>query len=218
MAGFGAATVLRDDGRVSTTSTPAPQPVDPAGPEGSTSPRKSAYSMGSMPNMLRSLLVILGLVGVLIAIVPRVSSVEQPAVDAASVVADAARQSGLPFEAPVGLPSGWKATSARYDTNTDQLLTWQGGWTTPRGGYVAIRQTKTASPNWLRVATTNGQSQGTVEASGRTWQKLYDAEHDRTSLVTQPSQPGTGVVTVVTATAGLDEVLLFTNALKPAQP
>jgi len=168
--------------------------------------------------MLRSLLVILGLVGVLIAIVPRVSSVEQPAVDAGSVVSNAVRVSGLPFEAPVGIPSGWKATSARYDKSTDELMSWQGGWTTPKGGFVGVRQTKAASPGWLETATNGGRAQGTVLASGRTWQKLFDAAHDQTSLVTEPAQGTSGVTTVVTGTAPLDEVLQFTNALQPAQP
>ncbi len=204
-------------GYVSTTSTPASQPVDPAGP-GDPPARKSAYSLGSAPNMLRSLLVILGLVGVLIAIVPRVSSVEQPAVDAGAVVSNAVRVSGLALEAPVGLPSGWKATSARYDKSTDDLMTWQGGWTSPHGGYVAIRQTPAASPGWLSTATNGGRAQGTVEASGRTWQKLFDPAHDQTSLVTESAQGAGGVTTVVTGTAAPDEILQFTNALQRAQP
>lgn len=168
--------------------------------------------------MLRSLVVILSFVAVLVAIVPRVSSVEQRAVDAGSVVSNAVRESGLPFEAPVGLAPGWKATSARYAKSTDELMTWQGGWTTPKGGFVAIRQTKAASPSWLRTVTSAGQPQGTVEASGRTWQKLFDAAHDQTSLVTQSPQETSGLTTVIAATAGLDEILQFTNALQPAQP
>ncbi len=185
--------------------------------EGPTRPR-SPYSLGSTPNMLRSLLVILGLVGVLLAIVPRVSKVEQPAVDAVSVVANAVRESGLPYEAPVGLPAGWKATNARYGTSTDGLLTWQAGWATPKGGYVAIRQTRAASPNWVKAATNDGVSQGTVSAAGRIWQKEYDSAHDQTSLVNAPSGQAAGVATVVAATAQLDEVLVFTNALQPARP
>jgi hypothetical protein len=174
--------------------------------------------MGSAPNMLRSLLVILGLVAVLVAIVPRVSRVDQPAVDAASVVSNAARVSGLPFEAPAGLPSGWKPTNARYEASTDDLVTWQGGWTTPKGGYVAIRQTKNGSAGWLKAATNDGLPQGSVDAAGRTWQKLFDASHNRTSLVSQAAQESGGVTTVVTATAAMDEILQFTDALQPVQP
>ncbi len=174
--------------------------------------------MGSTSNILRSLLVILGMVAVLIAVVPRVTKVEQPAVDAASVVSNAVRVSGLPFEAPVGLPAGWKATSARFDTTTDELLTWQGGWTTPDAGFVAIRQTRAATPKWLIATTNAGQPRGSVTASGRTWQELYDPSHNQTSLVNQPADAGLGLTTVVTATASMDEILTFTNALQPAVP
>lgn len=173
--------------------------------------------------MARSLLVILALVGVLVAIVPRVSRVDQPPVDALAVASNAVRESGLPFEAPVGLPAGWKATNARYVRATDDLMTWQAGWTTPGGGFVAIRQTAVASPSWLRGATSGGTPQGVLETSGRTWQRLYDPARDRTSLVLTPGSgaaPGAAdpLTTVVTATAGMEEILAFTNALRPAPP
>ncbi len=183
-------------------------------------PPRSRYTMGTYGNMIRSLAVILGMVGVLIAIVPRVQSVQQPPVDAASVVADAARQSGLPFEAPVGLPGGWSATNARYAASTDGLPTWQAGWSTPTGGYVAIRQTKTASPGWLQAATSGGKQTGTTQLAGRTWTRFYDADAKRTSLVWVPSgaETATSMATVITAIAGDDEVATFTTALQPAQP
>jgi Protein of unknown function (DUF4245) len=195
---------------------PATAPSDPA----TSSPPRSRYSLGSNANMARSLLVILGMVAILVAIVPRVQRVEQPPVDATSVVADAVRQSGLPFEAPVDLPAGWSATSARYAPSTDGLPTWQAGWSTPKAGYVAIRQTQTASPAWIQGATSGGVQQGTVELAGRTWTKYYDSAHDRTSLVFVPSgaQAATQVATVVTAIAEDDELTTFTTALQPAQP
>jgi hypothetical protein len=170
--------------------------------------------------MMRSLLVVLGIVAVLIAIVPRVQSIQQPPVDAASVVADAVRQSGLPFEAPIGLPDGWSPTNARYAASTDGLPTWQAGWSTPKDGYVAIRQTKDASPAWLRAATSGGKQTGTRQLAGRTWTVFYDSANKRTSLVDVPSGGGTAtsVTTVVTGVAEDDEITTFTTALKPVQP
>jgi hypothetical protein len=197
-----------------------PQDAPPTAPaEEPAAPPRSRYTMGTYGNMIRSLVVILGMVGVLIAIVPRVQSVQQPSVDAASVVADAARQSGLPLEAPVGLPAGWSATNARYAASTDGLPTWQAGWSTPTGGYVAIRQTKTASPAWLQAATSGGKQTGTTELAGRTWTRYYDADAKRTSLVWVPSgaETATSMATVITAIAPDDEVATFTTALQPAQ-
>lgn len=206
-----------------------PSPPSGASSLGETPVPRSAYALGSTSNMIRSLVVILALVGVLVAIVPRVSEVDQPAVDAVAVASNAVRESGLAFEVPVGLPAGWKATNARYVPAADSLLTWQAGWTTPQGGYVAIRQARAASPTWLRVATSDGVAQGTLEASGRTWQRYYDPARKRTSLVantgpasvgasSSPSGSADSLTTVVTATASLDEILTFTNALQPAPP
>jgi hypothetical protein len=187
---------------------------------GQPAPARSRYAMGTYGNILRSLLVVFGIVAVLVAIVPRVQSIQQPPVDAAAVVADAVRQSGLPFEAPGGLPDGWSPTNARYATSTDDLPTWQAGWTTPKNGYVAIRQTKDASPAWLQAATSGGHQTGTRQLAGRTWTVFYDSATKRTSLVDVPPGGGTAtsMTTVVTAVADDEEITIFTTALKPAQP
>ncbi len=195
---------IGDDGEVTVPTQQAPPPA--AAP-------KSRYSLGSSSNLVRSMLVIVGFVAVLVAIVPRTTSVQQPAVDAASVVSDAVRQSGLALEAPVSLPAGWKATSARYGKSTDDIVTWQAGWTTPDGGFVALRQAKAVTPKWIAAATTQGVVDGSVDAAGRTWEKRYDADHGTTSLVDEHQG---GLSTVVSATAPLADVLVFTNALQRA--
>ena len=197
-------------------SSPSTVPASEEQPD----PTRSRYAMGTYGNMIRSLLVVLGMVAVLVAIVPRVQSIQQPPVDAASVVADAVGQSGLPFEAPVGLPDGWSPTNARYAASTGGLPTWQAGWSTPKDGYVAIRQTKESSPAWLQAATSGGQQTGMRQLAGRTWTVFYDPANKRTSLVDVPSGGGTAtsMTTVVTAVADDDEITTFTTALKPAQP
>ncbi|MEP6651260.1 MAG: DUF4245 domain-containing protein [Lapillicoccus sp.] len=194
---------------------PDETPSDEQGP-----PPRSRYTMGSYGNMVRSLAVILGMVAVLVAVVPRVQSIQQPPVDATAVVAEAVRQSGLAFEAPVGLPEGWSATNARYAASTDGLPTWQAGWSTPNGGYVAIRQTKNASPAWLQAATSGGQQTGTTQVAGRTWTRFYDGADKRTSLVDVPSGAATptSMTTVITAIAGDDEVVTFVMMLQSEQP
>jgi hypothetical protein len=176
--------------------------------------------MGTWGNMVRSLVVILGMVALLVAVVPRIQSIKQPPVDATSVVADAVRQSGLPFEVPVGLPDGWYPTNARYTAGADGLPTWQAGWATPDDGYVAIRQTKNASPAWLQAATNGGKQTGTKELAGRTWTVFYDSADKRTSLVDLPSGADipTSLATVVTAIASDADVATFTTALTPVQP
>ena len=170
--------------------------------------------MGTAANMARSLLVILALVGVLVAIVPRGEGTTAPAVDAASVVSQAVKDSGLAFEAPVGLGDGWTATSARYAVSTDSRPTWQAVWSTPTGASIALKQTSAATSKWLDVATNHGTREASVDLGGRTWERRVDSR-DQTSLVFVSPQ---GLTTVVSATGGLDEVGQFVDALRPAVP
>lgn len=173
---------------------------------------RSRYSLGSSSNLVRSMLVILGLVAVLVAVVPRTTSVPRPSVDAASVAKDAAQSTGLALLVPEGLPSGWTATTAQLQPTTDQILTWQTGWTTPDDGFVLLRQAKDVSPSWISAATTQGTVVGSEQLAGRTWEKRYDATHDQTSLVDQ--QPS--LTTVVTAKGDPKNLTTFVDALKPA--
>ncbi len=215
MGDYGGVSIATPESTPTEEASPdVPEPVA-SEPDSPAAPPKSRYSMGSSANMVRSLIVILGLVAVLIAIVPRISSVDQPAVDAASVVGYAVTSSkGVAFEAPVGLPTGWKATSARYEPSTDGIVTWQGGWTTPStDGYVSIRQAVKVSGKWITAATDDGVVQGAVQAGGRTWEKRYSAQHNQTSLVDEHPD---GLTTVITATAPMGDILTFTNDLKPA--
>jgi len=170
--------------------------------------------MGSIANMARSLLVILALVAALVAIVPRGEGVIRPAVDAGSVAAQAVKQSGMPFELPVGLGDGWQASSARYAASTDSRPTWQAVWTTPSGQSISLKQTSGATSKWLDVATNEGRPAGQLELGGRTWERRSDAR-GQTSLVAVSPQ---GLTTVVSAAGGGDEVGQFVDALRPAAP
>ncbi|MEI2766190.1 MAG: DUF4245 domain-containing protein [Dermatophilaceae bacterium] len=187
-------------------SAPLPTPPVPAAPV------RSRYAMGTVANMARSLVVILGIVAVLVVIVPRSDGVTQPPVDAAGAAAFAAGESGLALEVPVGLGSGWKATSARYAAATDSVPTWQAGWTTPSGEFVGIRQAKAVTARWLEVATNSAGAEGTTVAAGRTWQRLRDARGQVHVVAVNPD----GLTTVVSASSERAELSEFLEALRPA--
>ncbi|MEI2733208.1 MAG: DUF4245 domain-containing protein [Dermatophilaceae bacterium] len=190
----------------------------PSGPPTSAPAPRSRYAMGSAANMARSLLVILGLVAVLLMIVPRSDGVSQPAVDAASVVSVAVKDSGVAFEFPAGLPAGWKATSARYAAATDSVPTWQAGWTTPSGQFVGLRQAMGVTPRWLDVATNAASNAAgavsTQDLGGRTWQRLRDDRGQVHLVATAPS----GLTTVVSASSEQAEFAVLVEALRPAPP
>ncbi len=187
----------------------------PAAPAARPPAPKSRYAMGSASNMLRSLLVILALVAGLIMLVPRVTEVRQPPVDAFGVAAAAVRDSGTPYWAPVGLPEGWVSTVARYGPWTDSVRTWQAGWTTPTGGFVGLKQATAPTDSWLSVATSKGvepkaPAASTAELGGRSWQVLVD-ERGQTHLVNRDG----GLTTVVSSLRGMPDASVFVPALAP---
>ena len=184
-------------------------------PEPTTAPR-SRYSMGSGANMARSLFVVLLLIAGLIAIVPRVGEVRQPAVDAASVVAYAVKESGTSLLFPADLPAGWTATSARFSASIDRLPTWQAGWTTPSGQFVSIKQAQGAGAGWLRVATIDATVTGTVDVGGRTWEVRTD-DRGQIHLVALSADRMTTVISSTTPTDA-PELRTFIERLTPAAP
>ncbi|HMT32001.1 MAG TPA: DUF4245 domain-containing protein [Dermatophilaceae bacterium] len=182
------------------TTTPAPP-----------TPPRSRYSMGSLANMGRSLFVILVLVGGLIAIVPRVSEVRQPPVDAAAVVGYAVKSSGTPFSFPTPVPDGWVATNARYAASTDSVPTWQAGWTTPDNRYFSLAQAKDATTGWLTAATNKAEATGSAQIAGRTWKTYVD---DRKQSIM--SSAADGLTTVVATTGSMEDLAAFVGRLAPA--
>ena len=223
---------VRDDRRVNTPAEPTEQavpedsaaieptvdaggqPVSAAAPVPAPAPPRSRYSMGSSANMARSLLVILALVAGLIALVPRVDSVRQPPVDAASVVSYAVKESRTPFSFPARLPMGWTATSARYAASTDSLPTWQPGWTTPNGQFVGLRQTLDATPAWVSTGLSGAKVTGSAEMGGRTWEVRTDERNQLFAVSTTPDR----LTTVVSATGGIEDIRFFVDKLTPAKP
>ena len=179
----------------------------PSVPSSGAQPR-SRYSMGSGANMARSLLVVLALVAGLIALVPRVDSVRQPAVDA-TLAADPHHV----VEALEGLPSGWTATSARFATSTDSRPTWQAGWTTPAGQFVGLRQTVDATPAWVTTGITGGKVTGSADVAGRTWEIRTDERNQLYAVSVSADK----LTTVVSATGGMDDIRYFIERLEPAK-
>ena len=124
--------------------------------------RRSAYSMGSLPNMLRSLIVIAFFVAVLVAIVPRMSSVQRPEVGAAGKAAEVAAQTGWPVELPAGLGDGWEPTVATYGPGSGGVQTFTTVWRAP-GGDVALKEAVAISDEWLARTVGNTSADGTTK-------------------------------------------------------
>lgn len=111
------------------------------------------------------------------------------------------RETGaFPVAVPATLATDWQATSVRYrplPRNPDKA-TWTIGFLTPDDNYVAVYQTNTDDPNFLRTATAEGSRDGESVIDGVTWDRYFSDQSRHYSLV------GTvdGVTTVVTGTLG----------------
>ena len=133
------------------TTTPASEPtegteagegVQATEPAQTTEPAAppSRYSLGTFPNMFRSMFVIGLLVLALVAIVPRITHVQRPAVDASAKASQVAAQTTWPIELPKGLGDGWVPTVATYAPGTEKVPTFTTVWSTPSGADIALKQ------------------------------------------------------------------------------
>jgi len=173
--------------------------------------------MGSMPNMLRSLLVVGFFLLVLVAIVPRMSEVERPAVDAAGKASSVATQTSWPIEMPTGLGSGWVPTTASYAPGTDKVPTFTTVWKTPGGGDLSFKQAAAPTAGWLSTSVTDNPAAGTVTVGGRTVERYAGGRTSQVSYVMRPAASG-GFTLVATTNASEDELKAFVAALKPVTP
>lgn len=198
---------LSDDGAMSLTSAPD---TGPAPPPQQPTPRRG---MGSLRSLVISTVVILAAVLVWFMMVPRPSLIEQPAVDVAAVALRVRQETSWAISAP-RLPVGWKATNVRFSAAGDGLRTWHAGYLSPEGNYVSIDQTRGATDLWVSAQTSGGESEGSLGAAGRTWQKLSSRDTVQRSLVSR----GTGdleLSTVVSGTAPYTQLAQFAEALVP---
>jgi hypothetical protein len=213
---------------MSTPSTPSTPPTSEAlatpadsgsaAPgEASPAPAKSRYSMGTLPNMLRSMLVIGLFVLALVAIVPRITSVQRPAVDAAAKGAQVAAQTAWPVQLPKGLGEGWVPTVATYAPGTEGVPTFTTVWTTPSGKDIALKQAVGATDGWVRRSVNDGVASGAVQVSGRGFERFTAQDLGQVAYVARGSG-AKGLTLVASGTAPEDELKAFVAVLAPVAP
>jgi hypothetical protein len=172
--------------------------------------------MGSLPNMMRSMLVIGLLVLGLLAIVPRVSHRDLPAVDVADKGAYVAEQTGWPVELPAGLGDGWVPTVATQSPLTDDVPTFTTVWTTPGGADIALKEAVNVTHGWITRSVNDGKRAGEVTIGARTWER-YDAEA-RKQVTYVLRGAGKELTFAVTTTGSEDELKDFVAAFKRVTP
>jgi hypothetical protein len=173
--------------------------------------------MGTLPNMLRSMLVIGLFVLALVAIVPRTSQVPRNRVDAAAKAGQVAAQTTWTIQLPKGLGDGWVPTVATFAPGTEKVPTFTTVWTTPSGADIALKQAAGATNGWVSRSVDDGEASGTVQVSGRAFERFVARDGAQIGYVARGSG-ATGVTLVASGTAPEDELKAFVAALAPVRP
>ncbi len=177
----------------------------------------SHYAKGTVANMVRSMAVILAIVLAFYLVAGRSNSQTPESVDVAGTAQHHAQQAGHPFAYPEDLPEGWVATTVRYETSTNDAMTWNAGYTTPDEQHVSIRQAVDPGDAWVNVQTNKGASAGTLTTEdGRDWAKRDSDGKVQRSLVLEPERKGE-LTTVVTGTGSWEQLEGFADRLVEAE-
>ncbi len=163
-------------------------------------------------DMVRSLLVVLAFVAVLLIVTWRPQPEAVKVVDPTAAISRASLQADFQLEVPTGLAEGWRPTSARWEptakSEPDPVL--HIGYVTPGDEYAQVSQSANASDPYTAEQTDDGIEVGTQSVEDVTWQRW---EHgDRHSLV----RIADGTTTIVSGTAGWDELIVLASSLEPA--
>jgi hypothetical protein len=112
-------------------------------------------------------------------------------VDYASVVAQARPAATFPLAAPTSLPEGWRATSARFQTNG-----WHLGVLTDTDDYVGLEQLTGSVDRAVDRFAEGSKSAGTADVAGQSWTVRTGPDGRVTYLRTEA-----GLTTLVNSTA-----------------
>lgn len=169
----------------------------------------------SVGDMVRSLGLVLAVVAVLLVITIRSPGQEVRVVDYAQTLRLAGAGAPFPLLDAVGLPEGWRATSAYYDppqrTGLPGVVRWHVGWLTPSGEYAALEQGNGTAADLLEEQLGESDPTGASTVGTQTWQR-HEGSSGRRALLRSSG----GVVTVVHGTAGWPDLELLAASLSAA--
>ena len=169
------------------------QAAEPEAEQEAAAPPSRRRGRETAADMVRSLLVVLVLVLIVVALNIQPEPENEVRRFDYSVALEQARASA-PYDvlAPVGLPSDWRATSARTRSNGD-LITWHIGFVTPEDNYAAVEQSDGDPENVLAELVGGGDAAGRVRIDGAMWRRIEGGEHADRALVLD-AEPVTTVV------------------------
>lgn len=143
------------------------------------------------------------------------------AIDWQPVAQQAASESEYEVLAPASLPEGWIATRARFIPTGQPVFggdpavgdTFQLGFLSPEQRYVGLDQRDVAPEQLIATVTRNGRPDGTIEAQGRTWERMVSDDGRTRSLVSTRE----GAVTIVSGDLPYEALSAFATTLEPVR-
>lgn len=177
-----------------------------------TAPPARRRSFGSTADMVRSLAVVFVLIALILVLTPRSHEEQVRTVDWRQTYGQAVLAARYPVYGPVGLPTRWRATSARTSVPAGSTLAWHVGFVTPTEHYAAVEQRDGTDTKYLRDLTGGGRADGTSRIAGRTWQRLQAASG--AGPVRSLLLPGKASTVVVTGTASYAELDRLASSLR----
>lgn len=166
----------------------------------------------SMGGMVGALIAVLGL----IAVVGGLSwlqhgDVADPArtVDYSGTLAVARDQAPFHVVAPSPVPAGLRATSVSWDPVGPRKL-WHLGFVTPARDYIGLYEGTGSVATFVEASTPATEPGPSLTVAGDAWGSLTSPDSGETALV----RTRQGVTTVVTGTAGEDQLVAFATTLR----
>jgi len=168
---------------------------------------------GRIADIARSLAVVLAVVAVVVLLTPRPDPGKVRVVDWADTYRQAMASARYDVVAPRGLPSGWRATSARVDAAPgDGSAAWTVTFVTPADDYAALAQSDGDTASYVADMTKQGAADGSVRVGGQAWERRFRqlGREERRSLV----RPAGRSVVLVTGTASWGELERLAGSLR----
>lgn len=204
------------------SSVPAQPDVQPSVPD-EPSPAVSDESSPAVPvsavgrrserkpkDMALSLLVLLAPIALLFGFSRIFFQPDEPAVvDTASVIAQARAANAFPVSEPIGLGSGWRTVSARYQP-ADGAAVLRIGYLSPDGQGMQVVQSNLPPEKLLPTELTDAsRPQGSIELAGQRWQRHTARPGERALVLLMPNR-----TVIVVGAAGEEELRELAGALR----
>jgi len=186
-------------------------PVSPAAEPEEESAALRRRRAQTLPALVGALIATLGIVAFLVFIVVRPDGMRPSTVDWHAVAAE----SGDPRLVDPKLPEGWSANTARLEQR-DGAETWQIGFLTPSGEYIAMKQGFAPDAAWIDAQLDGVAPSGpSIDAGGLEWDVVdrrdeRDTGNHAFALVAEASASS---VVVLHGTASDEEFLVLAESI-----